>query len=808
MLRELKPPLAVGILGGWGSGKSFALYLMKQRINEIRSEALTEKQAWGEGDQLFPYVGHIYQIEFDAWTYAKSNLWASLMQKVFFELNRQISLEEKLKTAGVDLLKGGQIWKALNNMSDEQRRQILDSNLTQDIFREPKLHDTWQNIESKGISSVLWDTLGKLRQQEVERLREEQQSLLSKENDLREKEIEIEKQVDQKIREKSRALLWNPLKNELSKLMGITVNELESKVIDKNDSEKVKITLNELEPEFWKSLWKTCKDNPTILCFFILSLIILLIISPWLSTKLNNLPLGDFSDSVHRIAQFLTNSSAFIFSFPFIEKIWKGWKNHKKQVKQVLERYQTQVIDEQEKLAQSRQTLIEIEKANNQNLTNLENEIKQQQAFVEQQQQRIGLTTTYKSLNDLIDTRLRTDPYSEQLGLLQQVKGDIEELTNRLVLQNDDSPDVTQRKKESFVRGTARVVLYIDDLDRCPPHKVVEVLEAVQLLVKTSLFIVVLAIDDRYISRALEDVYKGVLKRRGQPSGIDYLEKIIQIPYRMRSISPSNLKSYLKSQMKIEEEQIEQTETVSTLKKSTSELSKTPDSEINKADLDPKLSETETLAIPQVETPEPQKSLQTPETISEIIKFTRSEFDLLANCAKHVDLSPRTGKRLINLYKILKIVWSQYPSLGLKEPDTKTKQIAITFLALSGRYPDFTRHLFEEIDTQFEESSDSNEDNPILTWKLQALLDELQKQVSKNDHHNQREWRKFEHDLYQMLEISPPQKDQAIEASSVEANNDSFSLDRETFRLALSFCFVGDIGYDPDDYHLPQITNH
>jgi WD40 repeat protein len=372
MLRELKPPLAVGILGGWGSGKSFALHLMKQRINEIRSEALTEKQAWGEGYQLFPYVGHIYQIEFDAWTYAKSNLWASLMQKVFFELNRQISLEEKLKTAGVDLLKGGQIWKALNNMSDEQRRQILDSNLTQDIFKETKSHDTWQNIESKGIASVLWDTLGKLRQQEVEKLREEQQSLLNKENDLREKEIQIEKQVDQKIREKSRALLWNPLKDELSEQMGITVAQLESKLTDKDDSEKVQITLNELESEleFWKSLWKTCKDNPTILLFFIASLI-LLIISPWLLNGLSTLPLGGFSDSVARIVQLLTTSPAFIVSVPFIEKGWKGWKKYKKQVKQILERYQIQVIDEQEKLAQSRQTLNEIEKANNQNLTNL-----------------------------------------------------------------------------------------------------------------------------------------------------------------------------------------------------------------------------------------------------------------------------------------------------------------------------------------------------------------------------------------------------------------------------------------------------
>jgi predicted KAP-like P-loop ATPase len=835
MLRELKPPLAVGILGGWGSGKSFALHLMKQRINEIRSKALTEKKAWGEDDQLFPYAGHIYQIEFDAWTYAKSNLWASLMQKVFFELNRQISLEEKLKTAGVDLLKGGQIWKALNNMNDEQRRQILKSNLTSDILTQLK-----DNESSKDYSSALWETFGKVRQKEIDKLEEGRTQLKEKENELRKKESIIEKNskenVDKEISNISTKLLSDfpskLIKNKLLELMGITKQQLESKLTDNNNSdlEKTKITLNELkfELEFWKSLKKTCKDNPKILLFFITSLI-LLIISPWLLTQLNNwlstFPLGHFSDSVYRITRLFTTSPAFIFSVPFIEKVWKGWKKDQKKVQEFVNEYQNKI----EELAQSRQTLVEveIEKAKSQNVTNLaklENEIKQQQAFVEQQQQRIGLTTAYKSLNDLINIRHQTDPYSEQLGLLQQVKSDIEELTNCLVIQDDDSPDIKAEKRKSFVRGPARVVLYIDDLDRCPPHKVVEVLEAVQLLVKTSLFIVVLAIDDRYISRALEDVYKGVLKRRGKPSGIDYLEKIIQIPYRMRSISPINLKSYLESQMTVEEEQSEASRTISTPKKSTSETPKInpPETEeTNSLDVDngketdspdrDNVKETdspdgdngkaENKPIPI--TPELPKIEPSPEQISEIIKFTRSEFNLLANCSKHVDLSPRTGKRLINLYKILKIVWSHYT----EEPKEQTKQIAITFLALSGRYPDFTRYLFEEIDTKFEESSDSNEDNPILTWKLQKLLNKLKEQVSQNDHHNQREWRKFENDLRQMLKISPPQNDKAIEASSVKTSNDSFSLDRETFRLALSFCFVGDIGYDPDDYHLPQITN-
>jgi WD40 repeat protein len=100
--RSLEPPMAIGILGNWGSGKSFAMHLMKESINRIRCQKLTKFQAWGDPNNLndrhliSPNVGHIYQIQFNAWTYAKSDLWASLMQEIFYELDRQISLEQKL----------------------------------------------------------------------------------------------------------------------------------------------------------------------------------------------------------------------------------------------------------------------------------------------------------------------------------------------------------------------------------------------------------------------------------------------------------------------------------------------------------------------------------------------------------------------------------------------------------------------------------------------------------------------------------------------------------------------------------------
>ena len=97
LLRDLKPPLTVGILGEWGSGKSFVMHLMQQRMNDIRSASLTEEQAWGKEEKAFGYVGHVYQIKFDAWTYAKADLWYSLTQTIFDQFNHQYTLEKEIE---------------------------------------------------------------------------------------------------------------------------------------------------------------------------------------------------------------------------------------------------------------------------------------------------------------------------------------------------------------------------------------------------------------------------------------------------------------------------------------------------------------------------------------------------------------------------------------------------------------------------------------------------------------------------------------------------------------------------------------
>jgi hypothetical protein len=95
-----------------------------------------------------------------------------------------------------------------------------------------------------------------------------------------------------------------------------------------------------------------------------------------------------------------------------------------------------------------------------------------------------------------------------------------------------------------------RIVLYIDDLDRCPPDRVVEVLRAIQLLLAFPLFVVVVGVDARWVKRALNVRYKDQLRplRDGGWDGAtpqDYIEKIFQIPFWLEPMSPTSTRRYL-----------------------------------------------------------------------------------------------------------------------------------------------------------------------------------------------------------------------------------------------------------------------
>src|SRR5262249_10202047 len=88
-----------------------------------------------------------------------------------------------------------------------------------------------------------------------------------------------------------------------------------------------------------------------------------------------------------------------------------------------------------------------------------------------------------RQLIGFLKERASTEDYRRHLGLVSLVRRDFEQLS-KLLTADDETRDPELPRID-------RIVLYIDDLDRCRADRVIEVLEAVHLLLAFPLFAVV-----------------------------------------------------------------------------------------------------------------------------------------------------------------------------------------------------------------------------------------------------------------------------------------------------------------------------
>ena len=133
---------------------------------------------------------------------------------------------------------------------------------------------------------------------------------------------------------------------------------------------------------------------------------------------------------------------------------------------------------------------------------------------------------------------------------------------SELIEANPEKPDVMSVRKfrEEFEKmlaktGISALVVLIDDLDRCLPERLIETLEAIKLFVavpKTAFVIgadpriVRHAISTRYVKRQLEHSVDTADVRQEEAGLVqDYLEKLIQVPYQLPRLSPSEIETYI-----------------------------------------------------------------------------------------------------------------------------------------------------------------------------------------------------------------------------------------------------------------------
>lgn len=100
-----------------------------------------------------------------------------------------------------------------------------------------------------------------------------------------------------------------------------------------------------------------------------------------------------------------------------------------------------------------------------------------------------------------------------------------------------------------------KIVVIIDDLDRCTADKIAGTLETIKLLLTYDIFFIFLAIDTGIVARAVEQHHKDLLAEANR-SGYLYLDKIIQIPFRIPEPNAAHLYRYLTSLLKGDDEPI------------------------------------------------------------------------------------------------------------------------------------------------------------------------------------------------------------------------------------------------------------
>ena len=151
-------------------------------------------------------------------------------------------------------------------------------------------------------------------------------------------------------------------------------------------------------------------------------------------------------------------------------------------------------------------------------------------------------------LYSFVTERAGSDEYRRHLGLVSTVRKDFEQLTRLM----KDWTKRARSNQENAPLPIDRIVLYIDDLDRCSPRQVVDVLQAVHLLLALELFVVVVGVDPRWLLRSLRSRYRelltsvdeaGVVEWQASPQ--DYLEKIFHIPFALPRMTPESFATLL-----------------------------------------------------------------------------------------------------------------------------------------------------------------------------------------------------------------------------------------------------------------------
>ncbi|HEU5161173.1 MAG TPA: P-loop NTPase fold protein [Streptosporangiaceae bacterium] len=398
--RSARPPLAVGLFGEWGEDKGHFLELVQQQVT-----------ATARPDNPLAHSA-VRQVRFNAWHYAETELWRSLVAEMFTQLATPEDADR----------------------SDRAGHRRRRSRLGAETVAERALRHELSNARDRR------DRLRKRLKRPEERWEE-----LSAEQ-----------------------------RQELQVLYGDRAEEIYEEAV--RTAAAPQETLRHVFGLVRRFPWKAAAG-------FAL-LFVLLVVGTWGVTRglsalwrwVATLPAG--------VAVAVVSAKALAV---MRARASSAWKTVTRYVRQQAQRLQTaaDVAD----------------------------------ADVKTLERRLRNLTAADELAGLISDHADAGGYHTQLGGMTQIREDFQHMATLLAnAAASAAPTAPAEPTEPADEGADdrppgidRIILYVDDLDRCPPDRVVAMLEAIHLLLAVELFVVVVAVDPRWLLRAIASHYREVL---------------------------------------------------------------------------------------------------------------------------------------------------------------------------------------------------------------------------------------------------------------------------------------------------------
>jgi TIR domain/KAP family P-loop domain len=723
--RTVSPPLSIGLFGEWGSGKTFFMHRLRNRVDKLAKEARNSEKMQRD----IPYYKRIAQIEFNAWHYVESNLWASLVEHIFDNLRvageHDKKMVEKLQE---HLLKKINVEKTAEKQASAKATKAKQDlrNIETELGRvKKKLENDTNTLESIRAKDIL-DTV-KLSDSDIQNV------------DYILKELGMERNI-----EKAQSLVG--ALGEARAIIERGNSLLTPLIKSKNRGKRI--------------VW-------LVLCIAAAPLVGLLLI--WIKNQSDSPLITEGVATLAGIATLIGSCAAWIGR----QASWVSKLLGK------AERAQQQIdakIAERQAAAQAE--IAKTEKEFDISKSQYEAALREKEAAkqrVAEAEAEFKEATSERLLSKFIQDRAASDDYRKHLGVLALVRDDFENLSNYIEEQNwrlapidpteeENSKPIKKFKslkaedKEKDLRIN-RIVLYIDDLDRCPPNKVVDVLQAVHLLLAFPLFVVVVGVDARWITRSLETRYRELLhnsKDEGKANGDaaaetligtatpgDYLEKIFQIPFWLNPMDEDArvrmVGGLLKGELKSKDGEAandaqtgkngdSKKETQS--KDSAAERQKTGKSASKTASGGKTSSDDKTQSTKQNASETANEPAHPAENLlnQPNLEILQEEYEFIGELTPLLGRSPRALKRFVNVYRLIKagLYEEELDSFLNSKFGLPDYQVVLFLLAVDTGAPSISAKLFRRFRKIFDRHAQKSADSASMDfqWLLSEFKDD------------------------------------------------------------------------------------